>query len=113
MAGLNKKLVAMGIFLVMVTIIGSKPLMVNGANSKGVMCGMSVAGLKSCEPSVSGQQPQVPPNKACCSALSGADLKCLCHLEDSPLINFYSIDTDQAKALPALCKVVGSDWQCS
>ncbi|XP_054787988.1 putative lipid-transfer protein DIR1 [Prosopis cineraria] len=109
MAGLNEKLVVVGVFLAM-AIVGSETLVASG---EGVLCGMSTQGLMDCRPSVSGQQPQVPPTSDCCSALSGADLKCLCRLKNSKtLLTFYNIDPKQATALPAQCKVVDPVWHC-
>ncbi|XP_028798486.1 putative lipid-transfer protein DIR1 [Neltuma alba] len=111
MAGLSKKLVVVGLVLALAIIMGSDPIMVSGDD--GVLCGVSAQGLMDCRPSVSGDEPQVPPTSDCCSALSGADLKCLCRLKNQrTLLRFYNIDPKQAMALPALCKIVDHAWHC-
>ncbi|KAF7840918.1 putative lipid-transfer protein DIR1 [Senna tora] len=109
----SKKLVAMGVWVVIMVIatmsLGSEPKLAHGQG----LCRMTKEGLKACKPSVvaSGQDPLPPPNAPCCSALSNADLQCLCNFKDSGfLISFYNIDPDKAMALPiktqeSLCKL--------
>ncbi|KAF1898827.1 hypothetical protein Lal_00018947 [Lupinus albus] len=71
-----------------------------------------VNGLKSCLPSVSGENP-VPPTPACCSAIANADLHCLCQYKDSTLLkSIYGVDPNLAMALPVKCNVVDPSFHC-
>lgn len=94
------------IVVLLVAMIGSGPMLVNG------FCRMSNAGLKSCLPSVSGDNPVDPPTPACCSAIANADLPCFCRYKDSGLLSFYGVDPNQAMALPVKCKVVDPSYHC-
>ncbi|XP_054776292.1 putative lipid-transfer protein DIR1 [Prosopis cineraria] len=89
----------------MVMVIGAS--MVRGEG----LCRMTKEGLEACRPSVSGQNPP-PPTKACCSALSSADLPCLCRFKSSGFLSFYGIDPDAAMILPLHCNIVQSSFHC-
>ncbi|XP_031113450.1 putative lipid-transfer protein DIR1 [Ipomoea triloba] len=66
------------------------------------LCNMSDDGLQACKPSVTPPNP-VEPTAACCTALSAADLPCLCSQKGSPMLSFLGIDPDLAMALPNKC----------
>ncbi|XAR72838.1 hypothetical protein NMG60_11019613 [Bertholletia excelsa] len=79
------------------------------AGGQGVYCGMDVEGLMACKPSVAVDQDPVPPSSACCSALSGADVGCLCRYKNNKsLIRFLGINPKLATQLPAKCNLPGS-----
>ncbi|KAK9287170.1 hypothetical protein L1049_015809 [Liquidambar formosana] len=79
-------------------IVNNEPMVANGLS----ICSMTEDGLRSCEPSVSGQNP-APPSATCCTALSKADLKCLCSYKN--LLPSLGIDPNQAMQLPAKCNM--------
>ncbi|XP_015900796.2 putative lipid-transfer protein DIR1 [Ziziphus jujuba] len=80
------------------------------ANGEQSICNMSKEGFKSCEPSVTGQNPP-PPSAACCSALSKADMQCLCLFKNSRLLGLYGIDPNVAMQLPDKCNL-GQSFHC-
>ncbi|XP_028765828.1 putative lipid-transfer protein DIR1 [Neltuma alba] len=96
-----------------VVVMVGLSLMVIGMNvaSGEGLCRMTPEGLKACQPSVSGQNPP-PPTKTCCSALSNADLQCLCRFKGSGFLSFYGIEPDKAMALPLRCNIVQSSFHC-
>ncbi|KAG8080905.1 hypothetical protein GUJ93_ZPchr0007g5057 [Zizania palustris] len=67
------------------------------------VCNMSSAQLKTCQPAAATTNPTPNPSAACCAALSGADLPCLCSYKNSPLLSFYDIDPNRAMQLPGKC----------
>ncbi|KAL5562600.1 hypothetical protein UlMin_032347 [Ulmus minor] len=79
--------------------------------ANGDLCRMTKEGLKSCQPSVNKQNP-VPPSAACCSAIAGADIPCLCDFKGSSLLSFMEIDSDLAMQLPAKCNL-GKSFHCN
>ncbi|KAB1207230.1 putative lipid-transfer protein DIR1 [Morella rubra] len=93
-----KKLVLVALFLALV--IGSDPMLAEGQT----LCRMTKEGLKACGPSVSGQNP-VPPSELCCTALSNADMQCLCMFKNSRLLGMYGINPNLALDLPAKCNL--------
>ncbi|KAE9620400.1 putative bifunctional inhibitor/plant lipid transfer protein/seed storage helical [Lupinus albus] len=96
------------IVVAIMSMIVSGSTLVNGQS----FCHMSKAGLKSCLPSVSGENP-VPPTPACCSAIANADLHCLCQYKDSTLLkSIYGVDPNLAMALPVKCNVVDPSFHC-
>lgn len=91
---------------IMLLAIANAMLLVNGQS----YCHMTKSGLNSCKPYVSGDNSvddQIPSN-ACCSAISKADLQCLCRYMDSGLLSFYGVDPKQAMELPVKCKLMDS-----
>ncbi|KAL6839682.1 hypothetical protein ACP4OV_030621 [Aristida adscensionis] len=68
------------------------------------VCNMSTEQIMSCQPAAaSTTEPAEKPSDACCAALAGADLACLCAYKDSPWLSIYNIDPQRAMALPAQC----------
>ncbi|KAL2328932.1 hypothetical protein Fmac_022359 [Flemingia macrophylla] len=100
-ASMIKKVMIVVLAMVM---IGSGPMLAMGQFS---FCRMPKEGLKSCLPSVSGDNP-VDPSAACCSAISKADLQCFCRYKDSGLLSIYGVDPNKAMELPVKCSVVNS-----
>ncbi|KDP46220.1 hypothetical protein JCGZ_10060 [Jatropha curcas] len=96
--------------LVMGIALVSNPVVANGAET---FCHMTDEGLNACRPSVSGQNP-VAPSAACCSALSKADLQCLCFYKNNYpwLLTTYKIDPNQALQLPVKCSLVEESFHC-
>lgn len=103
MEGYYKKVVVMMIVMVMVMKMTS--------GDPG-LCKMTKDGLEACRPSAASGQNAPPPTKECCSALSNADLQCLCRFKGSGLLSFYGIDPDKAMALPISCNIVQSSFHC-
>ncbi|XP_022853203.1 putative lipid-transfer protein DIR1 [Olea europaea var. sylvestris] len=68
------------------------------------ICNMSGAGLMACKPAATPPTPP-PPSSACCSALSHADLRCLCSYKNSKLLPSLGVDPNLAMQLPAKCKL--------
>ena len=94
-----KKLVFVALLLALV-IGSSETMLANGVS----LCHMDKEGLTACKPSVSGQYPAAP-SAACCSAISHADMQCLCLFKNSNLLNLYGINTKLALELPAKCNL--------
>ncbi|CAI9107296.1 OLC1v1006621C1 [Oldenlandia corymbosa var. corymbosa] len=70
------------------------------------MCNMDEEGLMACKPSVTPPPPApVDPSAACCEALRGADLECLCSYKNSLMLPSLGIDPDLALALPPKCNL--------
>ncbi|XP_010908200.1 putative lipid-transfer protein DIR1 [Elaeis guineensis] len=67
-------------------------------------CRMTEEGLLACLPSITGSRP-VNPSVKCCTALSKADLRCLCHYKNSPMLSQLGIKPQLAMQLPAKCKL--------
>jgi hypothetical protein len=86
--------------LVLALAILSEPMLANAQT----LCRMTKEGLKACQPSVYGPNP-APPSAACCSALSNADMQCLCLFKNSRLLNLYGIDPNLALELPSKCNL--------
>ncbi|KAF8388512.1 hypothetical protein HHK36_027186 [Tetracentron sinense] len=86
--------------LVVALVIGNEVMV---SNSQTV-CNITVAGLMACKPAVSPPNP-VPPTAVCCSALSKADLHCLCSYKKSNVLPSLGIDPNLAMQLPAKCNL--------
>ncbi|RLN34552.1 hypothetical protein C2845_PM03G25440 [Panicum miliaceum] len=68
------------------------------------VCNMSNEQFMSCQPAAAETtDPPAPPSPACCAALGGADLGCLCGYKNSPWMRVYNIDPKRAMELPAKC----------
>ncbi|KAK3124807.1 hypothetical protein QOZ80_7BG0593650 [Eleusine coracana subsp. coracana] len=68
------------------------------------VCNMSNEQFMSCQPAAAKTtDPATMPSDACCAALTGADLKCLCEYKNSPWMTVYNIDPIRAMQLPAKC----------
>ncbi|BFG15629.1 hypothetical protein Pyn_27007 [Prunus yedoensis var. nudiflora] len=68
------------------------------------ICNVSMNGLMTCRPAVTAPNP-APPTTACCSALSHADMGCLCSYKNSNLLPSLGIDPNLALQLPAKCRL--------
>ncbi|GMP71302.1 hypothetical protein CsSME_00029770 [Camellia sinensis var. sinensis] len=68
------------------------------------ICNVSMDGLTACKPSVTPPNP-TPPSATCCSALSHANMQCLCSYKNSKLLPSLGIDPNLALQLPAKCKL--------
>ncbi|KAJ4850015.1 hypothetical protein Tsubulata_050314 [Turnera subulata] len=68
------------------------------------ICKMPVDGLMSCKPAVTPPNPTAP-SPGCCSALSHADMNCLCSYRNSKLLPSLGIDPNLAMQLPGKCKL--------
>ncbi|KAE8729736.1 putative lipid binding protein [Hibiscus syriacus] len=68
------------------------------------ICNMPISDLMSCKPAVTPPNPP-PPTSTCCSALSHADMRCLCSYKNSKLLPSLGIDPDLSMKLPSLCKL--------
>ncbi|KAF7142790.1 hypothetical protein RHSIM_Rhsim05G0076600 [Rhododendron simsii] len=93
-----QKLVIVALVLAIAT--GHKPTVAMGQT----LCGMTTDGLMACRSSVSGANPP-PPSATCCTALSGADMQCLCKYKKSNLLASFGIDPSLAMQLPAKCNL--------
>ncbi|KAJ9152879.1 hypothetical protein P3X46_026389 [Hevea brasiliensis] len=95
--------------VVALALVSAEPMVANGET----ICHMTDDGLKSCRPSVSGQNPTAP-SDSCCSALSKADFQCLCFYKNNYpwLLSANKIDPDLAMQLPAKCNLVGQSFHC-
>ncbi|XP_040999657.1 putative lipid-transfer protein DIR1 [Juglans microcarpa x Juglans regia] len=68
------------------------------------LCNVPYSGLMECKPSVTPPNPTAP-SASCCSALSHADLRCLCSYRNSNLLPSLGIDPNLAMQLPGKCKL--------
>ncbi|MBA0871186.1 hypothetical protein Goshw_022289 [Gossypium schwendimanii] len=68
------------------------------------ICNMPASGLMACKPAVTPPNPP-PPTSTCCSALSHANMRCLCSYKNSKLLPSLGIDPNLAMKLPSLCKL--------
>ncbi|EEF35098.1 putative lipid-transfer protein DIR1 [Ricinus communis] len=69
------------------------------------LCDMNDDGLLACKPSVTKPDPVEPPSPACCQALTGANLTCLCSYRNSLMLPSLGIDPDLALGLPSKCNL--------
>nr|DAD24200.1 TPA_asm: hypothetical protein HUJ06_025663 [Nelumbo nucifera] len=81
-------------------VLGNEVTMSNSQT----ICNMSQEGLMACKPSVTAPNPS-PPSTMCCSALSGADMHCLCSYKNSNMLPSLGIDPQLALQLPAKCNL--------
>ncbi|KAL3824478.1 hypothetical protein ACJIZ3_020507 [Penstemon smallii] len=89
----HKKIVILTMFLCVLSI-----------NAQTLSCNMTLAGLMACEPSAKPPRP-IPPTTACCTALSHADISCLCSYKNSTALPALGIDPTLAMKLPEECKL--------
>ncbi|GFY98095.1 hypothetical protein Acr_12g0006360 [Actinidia rufa] len=99
MEAYSKKLV---ITIMVVLLIGM--CIVKESHAQGGMCNLSIMSLLMCKPAMTPPKP-TPPSEACCSALSNADLACLCQYKHSPLLEVFNIDANLLVQLPTKCKL--------
>jgi len=99
MATTGKSLAAAGLLVAAVAVA-----VLAGAAPAAAVCNMSNEQFMSCQPAAARTtDPPAPPSKACCDALGGADLGCLCGYKNSPWMGLYNIDPERAMELPAKC----------
>lgn len=79
-------------------------LVVVGMANAQMICNMSVASIMACKPSAVAPNPP-PPSGTCCSALSHANITCLCSYKNSKLLPSLGIDPNLAMQLPQKCKL--------
>ncbi|XAR72839.1 hypothetical protein NMG60_11019614 [Bertholletia excelsa] len=97
------------VMLVAAVMVGHEVAVAAGQN----VCGMNLAGLMACKPSVCTDADPVPPSKACCRALKGADMQCLCDLKQKKdMLASYSISPDLAVQLPGKCGMPAGSVPC-
>ncbi|KAJ9189292.1 hypothetical protein P3X46_000602 [Hevea brasiliensis] len=89
------------IVMLLAAISSNRVLQISNAQT---ICNMPMAGLMACKPSVTPPNPTAP-TSACCSALSHADMRCLCSYKNSKLLPSLGIDPNLAIQLPAKCKL--------
>ncbi|KAI3455599.1 hypothetical protein Pfo_012262, partial [Paulownia fortunei] len=75
-----------------------------GVANAQMICNMSVEGLMACKPSAVPPNPP-PPSATCCSALSHANIPCLCSYKNSKVLPSLGIDPNLAMQLPDKCKL--------
>uniref|UniRef100_A0A0E0Q6R6 Bifunctional inhibitor/plant lipid transfer protein/seed storage helical domain-containing protein n=1 Tax=Oryza rufipogon TaxID=4529 RepID=A0A0E0Q6R6_ORYRU len=94
------KAVALAVLLV---AVAAALLAVAPAPARAV-CNMSNDEFMKCQPAAAAtSNPTTNPSAGCCSALSHADLNCLCSYKNSPWLSIYNIDPNRAMQLPAKC----------
>ncbi|KAF3780543.1 putative lipid-transfer protein [Nymphaea thermarum] len=71
------------------------------------LCNMSQDGFTACKPAVTSSflASTPDPSAACCAAIAGADMRCLCSYKDSKVLPALGIDPKLAMALPEKCGV--------
>ncbi|KAB1213398.1 putative lipid-transfer protein DIR1 [Morella rubra] len=92
------------LFLVAVLLVAISSKGVLKVSNAQTICNMSASGLMACKPSVTRPNP-TPPSANCCTALSHADLHCLCSYKNSTVLPSLGIDPDLALQLPGKCKL--------
>ncbi|KAM7486392.1 hypothetical protein LguiA_002401 [Lonicera macranthoides] len=90
----------MALFVHVGLILLSLSVVVEGQS----ICNMTEAGLMACRPSVTPPNPPKP-TPECCSALSHADLACLCRYKNSTILPSFGVDPKLAIKLPLKCKL--------
>ncbi|KAJ8553247.1 hypothetical protein K7X08_023925 [Anisodus acutangulus] len=95
---LAKNIVALSLVAI---VLSSASIEVSQAQG---ICNVSGEGLMSCKPSVTLPNPSAP-TAQCCSALSHADMGCLCAYKNSQWLPSLGIDPKLAIQLPEKCKL--------
>ncbi|XP_008792988.1 putative lipid-transfer protein DIR1 [Phoenix dactylifera] len=94
--------VAFALAIVLVVATTMEMSLASGAQG---FCNMTRDELMACKPSISTAKPVEKPADACCTALSHADLPCLCAYKNSGMLPYLGIDPNLAMQLPAKCSV--------
>ncbi|OWM87977.1 putative lipid-transfer protein DIR1 [Punica granatum] len=84
--------------LVLVLLIAA---IVCGSHAQTI-CNVPYAGLMACKPAATPPNPP-PPTAACCTALSHANMGCLCSYKNSKLLPSLGVDPNLAMQLPDKC----------
>ncbi|XP_068666712.1 putative lipid-transfer protein DIR1 [Aristolochia californica] len=95
---MEKMMKVAAVVMLLVVVIGGE---VVRSNADG-FCDITQEGLYACKPSVSGPKP-VTPSEACCKALKGANMPCLCSYKNKNILQIFGIDPKLAMDLPAKC----------
>ncbi|PON74931.1 Bifunctional inhibitor/plant lipid transfer protein/seed storage helical domain containing protein [Parasponia andersonii] len=90
--------------LVIVTLLLVGIINIFEFSSAQNICKVPINGLMACKPAVTVPNP-APPTTTCCSALTHADLQCLCSYKNSQLLPSLGIDPNLAMQLPQKCKL--------
>lgn len=90
------KAVAVALALVLIAMIG--------LGEAQTVCNMSFPDIFSCSSSMMPPNP-TPPTAQCCTALSHADLKCLCDYLKAGAFSYLGIDPSLALQLPNKCNI--------
>ncbi|KAF9606067.1 hypothetical protein IFM89_023090 [Coptis chinensis] len=69
-----------------------------------ILCNLNQDDLITCKPAVTKPNP-VDPTSDCCTALTKANLTCLCSYKNSMVLPLYGIDPDLAMKLPEKCSL--------
>ncbi|XP_077214012.1 putative lipid-transfer protein DIR1 [Tasmannia lanceolata] len=93
--------------IVLALVLGTQHVQ---CKAEPILCNISQDGFMACKPSVTGPNP-ADPSAACCSALSAANLTCLCSYKNSMVLPALGIDPDLCMQLPSKCKL-SSPAQC-
>ncbi|RLN33056.1 putative lipid-transfer protein DIR1 [Panicum miliaceum] len=93
---------AMGALLTILVVLAMSSEVAHG------ICNVSSDGIRACQPAAAVRNPTDQPSAACCAALAGADLPCLCRYKNSGaagawLRRFYGVDINRAMGLPGKC----------
>ncbi|KAM3207826.1 hypothetical protein ACQJBY_062850 [Aegilops geniculata] len=90
---------SMAALLAVVLVLGASVDVAHG------ICNISSGGIRACQPAAAIHNPTDAPSAACCAALAGADLPCLCRYKNvgAMWVRFYKIDVKRAMALPRKC----------
>lgn len=99
---MEKMMMSMLVVLVMAVVMGNE-MGVFGSSS-GPLCNMTIADFMECKPAVSGDKP-LPPTPACCKALKGANIPCLCGFKNTNYPAMFGIDPNLALLLPYKCSL--------
>ncbi|EEF32699.1 putative lipid-transfer protein DIR1 [Ricinus communis] len=95
-----KPFIALAMILV-IAIANNGVVQVCNAQS---VCNVPISGLMACKPAVTPPNPSAP-TSACCSALTHADMRCLCSYKNSNVLPSLGIDPNLALQLPPKCKL--------
>lgn len=95
-----------GVLVLLLVFIATNDVAFRVSNAQS-LCNVPTASLTECKPSVSGPKP-TPPTDACCTAISHADLNCLCSYKKSQMLSYFGIDPVLATQLPAKCNIANA-----
>ncbi|CAN6209892.1 unnamed protein product [Urochloa humidicola] len=80
-------------------------ILATSAERAHAICNLSSNGIRACQPAAAIRNPTDQPSAACCAALAGANLSCLCRYKNAAgvWVRFYRIDINRAMGLPGKC----------
>ncbi|XP_050221066.1 putative lipid-transfer protein DIR1 [Mercurialis annua] len=94
-----EKVQVFGLAMILVIAIG-----VEVSDAQSSICNVPISGLMACQGAVTLPNPSAP-TRACCSAITRADIPCLCKYKNSSLLPTFGIDPNLALQLPAKCNL--------